>query len=327
MMEDQSGQANAEGLPAEESFRASLAMDTMEMEDAAAVSGVPAPNIHRFIQCRGATPMSRGKHNIDTIVLHTPEGYVPGTLSVLSGTRAGFDWYLPPSGELYKCNDYLRYFSWHAGDLGYNRRSIGIEQWDFAQNMPNAPDAHYQRLARLCAYLVETLDLAIRHAKNYGEYGFIAHGTVTPHARWDPGNFDYEKLLSLVSDLVKGRPELKLDPVDGDPSNGDPPNGGPRKKIWLPGLKRIAAGAFDETHLGEARVMTLDGTDRAVVVPKGVAMNVPKPGETTENPIVEPDDPAFRPPWIPKGSASPPSLTDTSPLSPRASLRTPRSER
>ncbi len=307
LLHDQSGypregQENADGLPAEESFRASLEMDAMAASlDATveAASGIASPSIHRAIQCRGATPMSRGKSNIDTIVIHTPEGHVPGTLSVLSGTRAGFDWYLPPSGELYKCNDYLRHFSWHAGDLAYNRRSVGIEQWDFAANMTSAPDEHYQRLARLCAYLVETLDLAIRHAKNYGEFGFISHGTITPQSRWDPGKFDYDKLLSLVSDLVKGRPEPKLDPVDGDPPNGEPLNGGPQKKIWLPGLDRVAAGAFDENHLDAASVMTLDGNERAVIVPKGVAMRVPKPGEPTEKPerpddpekLKEPDDP------------------------------------
>lgn len=283
LLHDQSGQENADGLPAEESFRASLAMDAMAMEAAEAASDVQAklPNIYRSIQCRGATPMARGRHNIDTIVLHTPEGYVPGTLSVLSGTRAGFDWYLPPSGELYKCNDHLRYFSWHAGDLGYNRRSIGIEQWDFAANMPSATDAHYQRLAGLCAYLVETLDLAVRRAKNYGEYGFIAHGTVTPNSRWDPGQFDYDKLLSLVSDLVKGRPGLKIDPLNGGPQKTL--NGGPQKKIWLPNLERTAAGAFEENHLDKARVLTLDGKERAVIVPRGVAMRVPKPGEPAEN--------------------------------------------
>ncbi len=193
---------------------------TNELMDAVGMplSAVAPPPVHRVLQCRGATPMARGRHNIDSIVLHTPEGYVSGTLGVLSGTRAGFDFYLPPSGELYKCNDYLRHFSWQAGDLRYNQRSVGIEQWDFAHRMNQAPDAHYQKLARLCAYLVETLDLSIRYASSYGGYGFIFHRVITPGARCDPDNcgkskFDTDKLMDMVSDLVKGR----SDPVKPPP--------------------------------------------------------------------------------------------------------------
>ncbi len=214
LLANMSGMDVTTGLDANEvtAALAETAVDsaTSELFDAVGLpiaEAVQQPPIHRVLQCRGASAMARGKHNVDSIVLHTPEGYVPGTLSVLSGTRAGFDFFLPPSGELYKCNDYTRFFSWHAGDLAYNRRAIGIEQWDFAANMPNAGDAHYQRLGRLCAYLVETLDLAVRHAKNYGEFGFIAHGTITPQSRWDPGKFDYDKLLDIVSDLVKGKPD------------------------------------------------------------------------------------------------------------------------
>jgi|GEM_PF-1935942 len=50
--------------------------------------------------------------------------------------------------------------------------------------------------------------------------------------------------------------------------------------------------------------MTLDGSDRAVIVPKGVAMSVPKPGEPkeSENPVVIPvDDPNGVAPVDPEG--------------------------
>lgn len=237
-------------------------MDAMGMPIADAVG---QPRIFRSLQCRGATAMARGKNNIDSIVLHTPEGYVPGTLSVLSGTRAGFDFFLPPSGELYKCNDYLRYFSWQAGDLAYNRRSIGIEQWDFARNMPNAPDAHYQRLARLCAYLVETLDLAIRHAKRYGDYGFIAHATITPRDRWDPGQFNYEKLLSFVSDLVKGRP---------DPTKPAPEKPGKtlhRVKVAAGVPKGKQLGAYEVEANAKGHVSTLKKYGIETTIEKGTA--------------------------------------------------------
>lgn len=168
-------------------------------------------DIYDYWQAQAASPASRSKADIDTIVLHTPEGGVSGTLGVLNGAGAGFDWFLPPSGELYKCNDYYNYIAWQAGDWNYNERSIGIEQWNYASTMHTAPESHYNRLARLCAYLVETLDLAIRHAQNYGEYGFIYHRTVTPGARCDPdacgqSSFNMEMLLQKVADLVQGKP-------------------------------------------------------------------------------------------------------------------------
>lgn len=205
-----SGKPDPGALSVEEAHQSVIRMDTMAMEAAEAVSGVPSPPIYRTYQARAATYQPRTKADIDTIVLHTPEGGTPGTLGVLDGTRAGFDFFLPPAGELYKCNDYYNYIAHQAGDWEYNTRSLGIEQWNFASQMHTAPEVHYDRLARLCAYLVETLDLAIRHAKQYGEYGFIYHKTVNDQ-RCDPtacgsSSFNMEMLLSKVTDLVQGKP-------------------------------------------------------------------------------------------------------------------------
>lgn len=173
------------------------------------------PKVTRYYQGRAASRARRTKADINKVVMHTPEGGEAGTLSVLNGTGASFDWFLPPSGNLYRCNDYYNYIAWQAGNWPVNQTSIGIEQWDFARNMPNAPDAHYHRLARLSAFLVESLDLAIRRTRDKNSYGFITHADVTPGARWDPGEFDWDRFLELTLDYRRGsstKPEEPEDP-------------------------------------------------------------------------------------------------------------------
>jgi len=235
LLEDQSGLTENERRPLSiEEAQASV----VRMDTDVSVLGMGAPPIYRTYQARAATTRKRTNADINAIVLHTPEGGTPGTLSVLNGTGAGFDWFLPPSGELYKCNDYRNHIAWQAGDWPFNQRSIGIEQWDFAARMHLAPESHYDRLARLCAFLVEDLDLAIRAAKGYSDYGFIYHRVVTPGRRCDPDNcgksrFDMDQLLQKTSDLVKGRSA-----PEPPPPGEAPDKGGKRAKYGLTGLAR-----------------------------------------------------------------------------------------
>lgn len=170
-------------------------------EDYVAAAGVGRPQIERVYQAKAATRRNRSLSEIDQIVLHTPEGYEGGTLSVLQNGRAGFDWFLPPSGNLYKTNAFASYVAWQAGYWPSNLRSIGIEQWDFAANMGNAPDAHYRRLAALVAWLTQLLDIPVRHAA-WDKPGLVAHAQITPKSRTDPGqNFDWDKLIRYTNEL------------------------------------------------------------------------------------------------------------------------------
>lgn len=159
------------------------------------------PHLHAVHQGRAATAQTRAPQDIRAIVIHTPEGGEPGTLGVLSGTRASFDFFLPLSGRLYQCNDYWRYIAWQAGDWAYNERSIGIEQGDFAARSGGFPEAHYRRLAQLVAHLLETTATPFRYAIAYGEDGIIDHATITPATRSDPGaNFRRDLLMRLVEE-------------------------------------------------------------------------------------------------------------------------------
>jgi N-acetyl-anhydromuramyl-L-alanine amidase AmpD len=156
-------------------------------------------------QCRACSDIPRSPNQIDQIVMHTPEGGEGGTLSVLNGDRAGFDFFLPLSGRLYQCNDYLRHVAWQAGHWDTNVRSVGIEQGDFAANSGNFPRAHYERLARLVGELVVVTNTPLRRATRIGEPGIIAHGDVTPASRTDPGrNFRWDLLLELAAQHISG---------------------------------------------------------------------------------------------------------------------------
>jgi hypothetical protein len=163
------------------------------------------PSISKVFQGRAATPQARAASDIRVIVLHTPEGHVDGTLSVLTSTRASFDFFLPLSGALYRCNDYRHAIAWHAGDWSYNQRSIGIEQGDFAANAGQFPDDHYRRLAYVVAYLIQTTATPLHYAQHYGEDGIIDHRTITPQRRSDPGlHFNRQLLMELVQGHLNG---------------------------------------------------------------------------------------------------------------------------
>lgn len=253
---DQSGLEDPKGISAEEAHAATVRLDTMAMEVFEAVEGVPAPAIYRTYQGTACTRRDRSKADISQILLHTPEGGTAGTLSVLSSGRASFDYFLPPSGELYKCNDFYRYIAWQAGDWETNQRSIGIEQWDYAANMHRAPGSHYDRLARLVAYLTEVLEIRVEHATRYGQPGLIYHRVVTPGARCDPdacgrSKFDITQLLDKVKTLRRGGPAPAPTPAKPGPLYV-------RTKDPLPRGKAIAKGATQEAAKKEQARLRAD---------------------------------------------------------------------
>lgn len=218
LQEDQSGRETgsrsiAEGpLSVEEAEQILSSTDSTmlppeqaETRDVRAIHLEPPP-ITRVLQGRAGTAQRRSDSDIRVIVIHTPEGGVGATLGVLKETRASFDFFLPLSGELYRCNDFRRVIAWHAGDRPYNERSVGIEQGDFAANSGRFPDEHYRRLAYLVAYLIQTTSTPLRYAQTYGEDGIIDHRTITPRRRSDPGaNFKRERLMELIQGYLDGR--------------------------------------------------------------------------------------------------------------------------
>ncbi len=178
--------------------------DDIEDVQAGRMEAVSRPQIDQFIQARSVSERRRRPSDIVQILMHTPEGGESGTLSVLQGTRASFDFFLPPSGKLYRCNDFWNFISWQAGDWPVNQRSVGIEQWDRASNMGAAPLSHYQELAQLVAWLIQETGTPHRYTVDKSEPGIIDHRNVTPGRRTDPGEaFRRELLMDLVGDLLR----------------------------------------------------------------------------------------------------------------------------
>ena len=122
------------------------------------VSRSNQPEWTRVFQARAATRMDRAMSSIVSIVHHTPEGGEAGTLGVLNGDRAGFDFFVPRAGVVYKCNDFTRFVAWQAGDWNYSVRSVGIEIGDFAARSGDWPDELYREVARLDAWLIPSRD-------------------------------------------------------------------------------------------------------------------------------------------------------------------------
>lgn len=235
---------------------ASLADAAEEMLSAA----VAAPRVTRYYQGRACSAMKRTKADIDQVVIHTPEGGESGTLSVLNGTGASFDWFLPLSGSLYRCNDYFNYVAWQAGHWETNLRSIGIEQGDYASRSGSFGDAHYKRLAQLSAYLAETLDLKIARARGIGQAGFVSHADITPGSRTDPGaGFLWDKLLDYTLDYRQGR-------TPGNPAPTRPTPGT---------LYRVRCGSFSARANADALVARLKKAGYgALAIPEDGAHNV-----------------------------------------------------
>jgi hypothetical protein len=195
---------------------------------------VPAPAFKAVYQARAVTARRRTAADIDTLVLHTPEGWKAGTLSVLGGTKAGFDLFLAADGDLYKCNDWFRYIAWQAGDWSYNVRSIGFEIDSFASTSGSWPADYYRAVARVCAWVIDQLGIPVRHATAYGQSGLIYHRTITPRQRSDPGSgFKMELLLDYIHQLLKG--------------SSEPPKRARADKVWFatadPALEPVCRAA------------------------------------------------------------------------------------
>lgn len=192
--------------------------------DAAMRLGVAPPRWTRIYQARAATWQRRSPESIRYVVLHTPEGSESGTLSVLSGGRAGFDVFHPVSGARYKCNDFFAAIAWQAGDWPYNQASVGNEQGDYASRSGSWGDRFYDAIAYDNAWLGEVCNVPVANGRR-GTPGYIDHAEITPWARSDPGaGYRREYMLQKVADIRGGR----VSPVDPTPTQPAAP-----KKVYI----------------------------------------------------------------------------------------------
>jgi hypothetical protein len=228
-----SGLLDPEALE-EQGASAALAARAERSQAPDRLTHVPEPRWAGVFQARAATRQDRAPSSIVTIVHHTPEGGEAGTLGVLNGDRAGFDFFVPRAGVVYKCNDFHRYTAWQAGNWAYNVRSVGIEIGDFAANSGSFPDALYREVAKLDAWLISTTGAQLVRATSFGQDGLIAHATITPATRTDPGSgFKWGLLMDMI------REEL------GQPGGGTEPR--PFQITWARGRLTAVRGAIART--------------------------------------------------------------------------------
>lgn len=155
---------------------------------------------------------------IELIVLHTaenlpdyvaPDNGAEGVAAYGASTsRASWHVTVDSDSTIYMLPD--EFTAWHV--RGYNSRSLGIEMSGHAAtNWTEAPvtwrTALLQRAAAVVADWCRTWDIPVVQLTSPpadGARGIVAHSTLDPTRRRDPGfNFPWELFLHMVTELVE----------------------------------------------------------------------------------------------------------------------------
>lgn len=135
---------------------------------------------------------------IDTIVLHTTEVSLAGTIDIFQDaqTQVSAHFVVAPDGVIYEMVA-PGGRAWHA--TYYNHRSIGIEMVGFAGRPDTWNDNNLRSLTELVAWLTLAYpDIPLAHPvgdaydfpnNRYDQPGLVAHGQIQPWNRTDPGPF------------------------------------------------------------------------------------------------------------------------------------------
>jgi len=165
---------------------------------------------------------------ITHVVVHTTEGSLKGSLTVLTKTRqsrSSGKWRRPsahyvvaPNGDIYNLVPDAD-VAWAAGHRGYNDKGIQIEIVGQAGDPNSWGEGTKRACARLFWWLHKTYKIPFdyigprkkwphggRSPTGQGggsissqQRGFIAHGAITPKRRTDPGEFfPWDKIVSMA---------------------------------------------------------------------------------------------------------------------------------
>ncbi len=149
--------------------------------------------------------------DIDSVVMHTTEGSLAGTLSWLQNTvsQVSAHFVIAPNGDLYQMvNSGNR--AWHA--TYYNSRSIGIEMVGYAGLESTWNVDNLATLAQVLAWSAVQFDIPVTHplgdANDYpnnrlNTAGIVAHSQVQPGGKSDPGVFfPWAKVLNDTNAVI-----------------------------------------------------------------------------------------------------------------------------
>ena len=161
---------------------------------------------------------SRGQSTtIDSVVLHTTEGSLQGTLNWFQSSTSfvSSHFVVASTGTIYQMVD-TEDRAWHA--TYYNSRSIGIEMVGFAADPATWNDKNLTALADLLAWIVSAYpDIPLVHPggtaynfpnERYSQAGLVAHSQVQPWNRADPGIFfPWDDVIEAVEERLASVPE------------------------------------------------------------------------------------------------------------------------
>jgi N-acetyl-anhydromuramyl-L-alanine amidase AmpD len=145
---------------------------------------------------RNYTPSNRPRaHPLRYVIIHVAQTTYSGALSVFRNPRTKVSAHYvvrSSDGHVAQCvrdSD----IAWHAGNWGYNTRSIGIEHEGWVDRPGYFTDAMYERSARLTASICERYGIPRNRAH------IIGHHEVPGSDHTDPGrHWDWKRYLRLV---------------------------------------------------------------------------------------------------------------------------------
>ena len=149
--------------------------------------------------------------DVDSVVVHTTEGSLAGTLSWLQNPASGVSahFVIAPNGDLYQMVN-SRNRAWHA--TYYNSRSIGIEMVGYANAASTWNDENLATLAQVLAWSAVQFDIPVqRPAGNAYDYpndtfnaaGIVGHSQIQPWNKSDPGPyFPWQSVLADTNAVI-----------------------------------------------------------------------------------------------------------------------------
>lgn len=200
---------------------------------------------------RGNRPLS---HRINMIVIHATEGSYTGSVNWFANPRARASaHYVVRSidGQVTQVV-HEKDIAWHAGNWGYNLRSIGIEHEAFENNCRWYTDAMYRGSAQLAAYLAAKYLIPIdrRHIIGHSEVpdpnNPHLHGGADHHT--DPGPcWKWKKYIALVRSYAQTKFATALQRIGDDARSRT----FKASHAWRRrGSRRSYAGSYARTHAG-----------------------------------------------------------------------------
>ncbi|MFF4018454.1 N-acetylmuramoyl-L-alanine amidase [Streptomyces sp. NPDC001843] len=167
--------------------------------------GVEKPRVAGAVDFRGARWVAASPANyrradrpddyaIDRVVVHVTQGDYASAVKAFQDPahQAAAHYIVREDGRVTQLIRELD-VAFHAGNRGYNERSVGIEHEGFVEHASSFTDAMYAASARLTAAICRRYDIAVDREH------LIGHVEVPGTDHTDPGRYwDWERYLGLI---------------------------------------------------------------------------------------------------------------------------------